>query len=496
MLSSVRDPTRTCLCVMRHIVDIDSHLSEPRIARFIDVQSSISSNGSNGSSGSSDSHGSCAVVPDSEAAELLTELREHKVTQRLSPSNITSFQLDWKTASVEQPSSTKETSNSQERCEKIGEKETSDDGVCDVIVVTSGDDVCNVIVDTSDNGVGDVVVDTNGDGVRNVVVDHKSYITALCDEFYSKLTTLIRLSCDDDQVHVAGSDTETTSSKPDATDAEGDSETEINKSDVDRVAWRDGNKTTTDAAAEGDVKETERITAKIEDVQERDTNRNEAEENVEMGRKANKVSVGHRQRTKAAGNNEDKRKYERNTQTVRQTVGLGETSRYLYADDTAVEVLQHLHFARSRCDVFHGREEYLKAVLDYVSGPSRLPMIIYGGSGCGKTSVMAKVVESVASWAESAAQRRGQQVKRVVTIVRFLGTTPMTSNVRNLLESVCRQLIAVYTPRSLFFYCVHFHRYGHYVLPQFVGWFVSQQKFWTNFINFWECVNFGQETIG
>lgn len=82
-----------------------------------------------------------------------------------------------------------------------------------------------------------------------------------------------------------------------------------------------------------------------------------------------------------------------------------------------------------------------------MSGGSRLPLIVYGQSGCGKTSVMAKVVESVSSWAMSAAQKTGTHVKRVVTIIRFLGTTPSTSNIRDLLESLCRQLVAVYTPR-------------------------------------------------
>ena len=71
---------------------------------------------------------------------------------------------------------------------------------------------------------------------------------------------------------------------------------------------------------------------------------------------------------------------------------------------------------------------------------------------------MAKVVESVALWARSAAEKTGAPVKRVVTVVRFLGTTALTSNVRDLLESLCRQLIAVYTPEYvdhfLYLYCI------------------------------------------
>ena len=71
--------------------------------------------------------------------------------------------------------------------------------------------------------------------------------------------------------------------------------------------------------------------------------------------------------------------------------------RRLYDNQTAVEVLQHLHFARSRCEVFQGREETLEAIRLYLTGGSRLPLMVYGQSGCGKTSVLAKVHENLTS---------------------------------------------------------------------------------------------------
>ena len=67
-------------------------------------------------------------------------------------------------------------------------------------------------------------------------------------------------------------------------------------------------------------------------------------------------------------------------------------------DDWTVEVLQHLHFARSRCEVFEGREDVIKAVKSYLDSSSRLPYVIYGKSGCGKTSVMAKIFENMSEW--------------------------------------------------------------------------------------------------
>jgi hypothetical protein len=137
--------------------------------------------------------------------------------------------------------------------------------------------------------------------------------------------------------------------------------------------------------------------------------------------------------------------------------------------DTLDEVLQHLHFARTRCELFQGRQDTLEVVRRYLAGPSRLPLVVYGPSGCGKTSVMAKTVDSLAEWAATALRNRETAVngtetgksggkihvrKRIVTIVRFLGTTPRSCNVRDLLSSLCRHLIAVYGMSSVRKVCV------------------------------------------
>lgn len=152
-----------------------------------------------------------------------------------------------------------------------------------------------------------------------------------------------------------------------------------------------------------------------------------------------------------------------------------------HGDETFDEVLQHLQFARTRCELFHGRQDTMSAVRQYLTGRSRRPLVVFGPSGCGKTSILAKTVDSLSSWADQAAAAaaaggaagataaagigsesrtatdgdvnnssspttRTKSVKRkkIVTVVRFLGTTPMSSNVRDLLSSVCRQLDAVY----------------------------------------------------
>ena len=116
----------------------------------------------------------------------------------------------------------------------------------------------------------------------------------------------------------------------------------------------------------------------------------------------------------------------------------GTKQRSLY-DEVTSEILQHWHLAKLRCEIFEGREEVLLQVRSYLDNAVEEPMMIYGNSGCGKTSVMAKIMEHVASgvW------KSGKNCQFVI-IARFLGTTPNTSNVHQLLVAVCQQLAHVY----------------------------------------------------
>ena len=58
-------------------------------------------------------------------------------------------------------------------------------------------------------------------------------------------------------------------------------------------------------------------------------------------------------------------------------------------------------------------------------------VILHGESGCGKTSVMAKIAVEIKKWLEDVS---------VIVVLRFIGTSPESSSVRLLLRSVCQQL--------------------------------------------------------
>lgn len=60
-----------------------------------------------------------------------------------------------------------------------------------------------------------------------------------------------------------------------------------------------------------------------------------------------------------------------------------------------LEVLQHLHLAHERCNKFRGREDILMKIKDNLLNSNGQPIILYGHSGCGKTSLMAKTAQMV-----------------------------------------------------------------------------------------------------
>ncbi|XP_070561115.1 NACHT domain- and WD repeat-containing protein 1-like [Ptychodera flava] len=98
------------------------------------------------------------------------------------------------------------------------------------------------------------------------------------------------------------------------------------------------------------------------------------------------------------------------------------------------EVIQHVAFAQSKCKVFHGREETLKLIEDHIKNFTMTPLVVHGPSGSGKTSVVAMAGKLARDWLSSDA----------VVILRFLGTTPDSSNIRRVLYSVIQQINKVY----------------------------------------------------
>ncbi|CAC5407383.1 unnamed protein product [Mytilus coruscus] len=95
------------------------------------------------------------------------------------------------------------------------------------------------------------------------------------------------------------------------------------------------------------------------------------------------------------------------------------------------EVLHHQHFCKLKCETFCGRDDVLQQSKEYIlKDKSRRPLILYAPSGAGKTSVMSKILQNLPEWFD----------KPHIGIIRFLGTSPYSLNIYDVLYGVCGQL--------------------------------------------------------
>ncbi|CAH1801226.1 unnamed protein product [Owenia fusiformis] len=122
--------------------------------------------------------------------------------------------------------------------------------------------------------------------------------------------------------------------------------------------------------------------------------------------------------------------YNMNSQTRMQTDGLYE------------EQLQHWHAADARCRNFVGQEKHMQKILNYLIGETDQPLVLYGEGGVGKTSIIAKASSEV----QNVAKTIGLPLSSSC-LLRFIGSSPSSSNIRQLLTSISAQ-IAYQTGRS------------------------------------------------
>ncbi|XP_061173439.1 uncharacterized protein LOC133182609 [Saccostrea echinata] len=102
------------------------------------------------------------------------------------------------------------------------------------------------------------------------------------------------------------------------------------------------------------------------------------------------------------------------------------------------ECLQHLRFAHEKSKNFHGRGNVMKKIESYLNNDGDAPLVVHGESGSGKTSIMAQTAMMTAS-----------TVQDTVVVIRFIGTTPRSSNINSLLKSICLQIKTVFGDTSI-----------------------------------------------
>ncbi|XP_015761026.1 PREDICTED: uncharacterized protein LOC107340178 [Acropora digitifera] len=104
-------------------------------------------------------------------------------------------------------------------------------------------------------------------------------------------------------------------------------------------------------------------------------------------------------------------------------------------DLIAEEVLQHALFCKRKGLACQGRDDFLKEVRQsMLENEKHRVVVLHGESGCGKTSIMAKIAVEIPKWLES---------DSVIVLLRFIGTSPQSSNIRLLVRSLCEQLYTI-----------------------------------------------------
>ena len=117
------------------------------------------------------------------------------------------------------------------------------------------------------------------------------------------------------------------------------------------------------------------------------------------------------------------------------------------------EILHHAHFCQTKCRSFCGQDGTLSKIHDYIMDPSnRKPLIVYADSGAGKTSVMAMAMNKLKEWFSGGAGSEGDGTGNFVGVIRFLGTSPHSSDAYRVLFGLVGQLAditgAILQPQS------------------------------------------------
>ena len=104
------------------------------------------------------------------------------------------------------------------------------------------------------------------------------------------------------------------------------------------------------------------------------------------------------------------------------------------ADPLDLEIEAHAAFGLERASHFLGREDVLASIRAYLGGGNRKPLVVYGVSGVGKSALMARVAHQPLPSASVPGE----------VVARYIGATPGSSDLRGLLEGLCKEITRRY----------------------------------------------------
>ncbi|RNA01612.1 NACHT and WD repeat domain-containing 2-like, partial [Brachionus plicatilis] len=101
------------------------------------------------------------------------------------------------------------------------------------------------------------------------------------------------------------------------------------------------------------------------------------------------------------------------------------------------EVIDHACFCNETVSKFHGRADILQEIQKYLLDASNnIPYVLHGESGCGKTAILAKIASEIFKIVPDP--------DNYCVLLRFLGTTPISSDIIKTFQSLIRQLSKIF----------------------------------------------------
>ncbi|KAF3697888.1 NACHT and WD repeat domain-containing protein 2 [Channa argus] len=107
------------------------------------------------------------------------------------------------------------------------------------------------------------------------------------------------------------------------------------------------------------------------------------------------------------------------------------------------EILQHLSLCKNYAALYKYKTESLDYVQEYLlpsKGSRMSPLVVYGGPCTGKTLLLSEAAKQAYAWLQ---KQMGPETDPVV-IVRFIGSTQLSMDLRTLLQSICEQIATNY----------------------------------------------------
>ncbi|CAF3873896.1 unnamed protein product, partial [Rotaria sp. Silwood1] len=100
------------------------------------------------------------------------------------------------------------------------------------------------------------------------------------------------------------------------------------------------------------------------------------------------------------------------------------------------QILEHAIQCNLLIQRYFPRQDIFEQIKNYIMSTSNCPCILLGESGTGKSSIMAKVVREIPIWYSA--------TNSLSVIIRFLGATPSSSDIRRPLISIIEQICTIY----------------------------------------------------